>query len=121
MTDLIKLDFFQKGLDCFNKKQFFEAHEEWEQIWLKCTFLDEKLFFQSLILLAGVGVHLQKNRLPAANRLIVLGKKKLLLISNNVFSMYAHKLNILFEAISESFTKDNFKILFTPFLVDYSI
>ncbi|MCJ8346483.1 DUF309 domain-containing protein [bacterium] len=117
MIDQLKLAFFAKGSEHFNKKEFFEAHEEWEEIWLKCTLLDEKLFFQSLILLAGVGVHLQKIRPSAAERLVLLGKKKLTQIKDPALQFYIEQLQTLFDVIFQNFEEDDFQIPFEPFLM----
>jgi len=53
--------------DCFNRQQFYEAHEVLEQIWLPQRDGPEGPFFKGLIQLAGAFVHLQKGRnQPAA-------------------------------------------------------
>jgi uncharacterized protein len=43
------------GIDCFNSRSYFDAHEVWEEIWLRSTG-DTKLFYQMLIQ-AAVGLH----------------------------------------------------------------
>ncbi len=45
---------FQKGLEHFNRQEFFEAHEAWEKLWLKAG--KEKRFLQGLIQIAA-GYH----------------------------------------------------------------
>src|SRR5687768_3142923 len=40
------------GVDCFNRGQFFEAHEEWEEIWLDDTG-ERKRFLHGLIQIAA--------------------------------------------------------------------
>lgn len=48
------------GIGHFNRKEFFEAHEAWERIWLHAG--EEKLFLQGLIQIAvGYYHHLHKN------------------------------------------------------------
>lgn len=59
------------GVNQFNKQNFFEAHEFWEEIWLTRKG-NEKAFFQAMILLAGAGVHYQKQRNEPAIRLLKL-------------------------------------------------
>jgi predicted metal-dependent hydrolase len=53
--------------DCFNRQQFYEAHDVLEELWLADRHGPNGAFFKGLIQLAGAFVHLQKNRLrPAA-------------------------------------------------------
>ena len=44
-----------RGIKLFNTKQYFDAHEVWEEIWLRSSG-DTKLFYQMLIQ-AAVGLH----------------------------------------------------------------
>ena len=62
------LDPFYKGyFDCFNRGQFYEAHDVLEQLWLKDRRGANGAFYKGLIQLAGAFVHLQKDRLrPSA-------------------------------------------------------
>ncbi|HVG18818.1 MAG TPA: DUF309 domain-containing protein [Blastocatellia bacterium] len=46
---------YLEGIDCFNARNYFDAHEVWEEIWLRSTG-DTKLFYQMLIQ-AAVGLH----------------------------------------------------------------
>ena len=46
---------YLNGIDCFNSRSYFDAHEVWEEIWLRSTG-DTKLFYQMLIQ-AAVGMH----------------------------------------------------------------
>jgi predicted metal-dependent hydrolase len=58
-------------LRCFNKQQFYEAHEVLEALWIKQrTGLDGD-FFKGLIQFAGSFVHLQKRRLRPAKLLFL--------------------------------------------------
>jgi len=58
--------------ECFNRQQFYEAHDVLEELWLDCRggTLDE--FYKALIQLAGAFVHLQKERLQASGKLFRL-------------------------------------------------
>jgi predicted metal-dependent hydrolase len=62
------LDPFYHGyFDCFNRGQFYEAHDILEQLWLKDRHGANGAFYKGLIQLAGAFVHLQKDRLrPSA-------------------------------------------------------
>ena len=76
---------FKAGVSHFNQKEFYEAHEEWEEIWLVSDG-DQKLFLQTLILIAGAGVHFQKDRPNPALRLLKLAQNKMEIIKNeNVY------------------------------------
>lgn len=46
---------YLKGIDYFNARSYFDAHEVWEEVWLRSTG-DTKLFYQMLIQ-AAVGLH----------------------------------------------------------------
>ncbi len=78
---------YQGYFTCFNARQYYEAHDVLEHLWLQCR--DENhLFFKGLIQIAGAFVHLQKQflrpehptdgrRLHPAVRLFRLGLKNL--------------------------------------------
>jgi len=63
--------------DCFNRAQFFEAHDVLEQLWLKNRHGPNGSFYKGLIQLAGAFVHLQKNRLRPAAALFKLAETNL--------------------------------------------
>jgi uncharacterized protein len=46
---------YMEGIEHFNARRYFEAHEIWEEIWLRSVD-DTKLFYQMLIQ-AAVGLH----------------------------------------------------------------
>jgi predicted metal-dependent hydrolase len=59
--------FYEGYFDCFNRGQFYEAHDVLEQLWLKDRQGANGAFYKGLIQLAGAFVHLQKGRLrPSA-------------------------------------------------------
>lgn len=60
----------------FAAGRFFEAHEEWERLWLGAAG-QERLFLQGLIQLAAACVHFEKGRPAPAARLLVLARTKL--------------------------------------------
>ena len=78
---------YQGYFTCFNGRQYYEAHDVLENLWLERR--DEHyLFFKGLIQFAGAFVHLQKQylrpdhpkdgrRLKPAVRLFALGTKNL--------------------------------------------
>jgi len=46
---------YLEGIDHFNAGRYFEAHESWEQVWLRSSG-EDKMFYQMLIQ-AAVGLH----------------------------------------------------------------
>lgn len=59
---------FAAGVDRFRARRFFEAHEEWERLWIDAEGEDRQLL-QGLIQAAAVGVHLSRGRSVPARRL----------------------------------------------------
>jgi len=54
---------FEHGVHLFNEGKFWNAHEAWEQVWLRHKE-DERLFFQGLIQLAAAYHHLVQKKNP---------------------------------------------------------
>jgi predicted metal-dependent hydrolase len=62
---------------CFNRQQFYEAHDVLEHIWLPDKHGANGAFYKGLIQLAGAFVHLQKNRLRPSAALFKLARTNL--------------------------------------------
>ena len=58
-----------EGLRCYCTEQFFEAHEHWEAIWLRCQD-PEKAFLQGLIQVAAAFHHMQRKNLLGTESLL---------------------------------------------------
>ena len=56
---------FQEGLDAFNARDFYAAHDAWESLWLE-RFGEEKDFLQGLILCAVALHHYGRGNLRGA-------------------------------------------------------
>jgi predicted metal-dependent hydrolase len=69
-------DKFQRGLQHFNRREFFEAHEVWEEIWLVETE-PEKTFLQGLIQIAAAFHHYSRDNPQGAESLLASGIVKL--------------------------------------------
>lgn len=67
---------FDKGLDAFNNKRFYEAHEFWEDIWVEYRLPDSK-FIQGLIQLTVGFYHITNQNLNGARSLLRKSKKKI--------------------------------------------
>ena len=68
-------ELFQKGIDAFNNRCFFDAHEYWEELWLDYK-LKDATFIQGLIQLAVSYFHFFNNNLNGARSMMrkCLGK-----------------------------------------------
>lgn len=66
---------FQAGLKLFNEKNFYDAHEKWEDLWSD-YYLKDRLFIQGLIQLSVSFVHLKNNNINGAKSLLNKCKQK---------------------------------------------
>ena len=67
---MIKEDeLFQKGIDAFNSRKFYDAHEYWEELWLDYK-LNDAMFIQGLIQLAVSYFHFFNQNLNGARSMI---------------------------------------------------
>ena len=71
-----KREAFWRGIDCFNRRQFFTCHEVLEEIWLEEP-LAEKPFYQGLIQVAAAFHHFQNGNLYGTQSLMRAGVEKL--------------------------------------------
>jgi hypothetical protein len=60
--------YFLEGVDHFNAREFWHAHESWETIWLEAES-DVEQFLQGLIQLAAAYHHVQRGTFRGAVRL----------------------------------------------------
>jgi hypothetical protein len=65
-----------QGLECYQRQQFFQAHEHWESVWLACP-QPEKSFLQALIQMAAAFHHLQRHNHRGAASLLSSALRKL--------------------------------------------
>ncbi|MBN2428017.1 MAG: DUF309 domain-containing protein [Deltaproteobacteria bacterium] len=63
---------FHQGVDYFNGKDFFNAHEVWEELWL-CTFDESREFLQGLIQWSLALYHFSRGNMRGARGLFVSG------------------------------------------------
>jgi hypothetical protein len=61
-------DRYLAGIQFFNRRDFFEAHEVWESIWLNCTG-PERRFYQALIQAAVALYHFGNGNVRGAAKL----------------------------------------------------
>jgi uncharacterized protein len=67
---------FRRGITLFNAGKFFEAHEVWEELWLKEP-VPEKTFLQGLIQVAAAFHHYVRGNPRGHRSLLVAGLAKL--------------------------------------------
>lgn len=67
---------FERGLAHFNAREFFEAHEVWEEIWLT-EGEPERTFLQGLIQIAAAFHHYRRGNSDGAESLLAAGIVKI--------------------------------------------
>jgi hypothetical protein len=67
---------FRRGLEQFNRGEFFEAHETWEEIWLASPE-PERTFLQGIIQISAAFHHYSRSNHKGACSLMEAGLKKL--------------------------------------------
>ena len=67
---------FLEGVDLFNRRDFYAAHDPWESLWLE-RFGEEKDFLQGLILCAVALHHYGRGNLKGARSRFRLAVEKL--------------------------------------------
>jgi predicted metal-dependent hydrolase len=58
-----------EGLECYTTGEYFEAHEHWESVWLKCEE-PEKTFLQALIQITAAFHHFQRKNFKGTASLL---------------------------------------------------
>jgi len=69
-------DAIERGRAAFNRGEFFDAHEHWEEAW-RVLEGGERVLVQGLIQIAAGLYHLQNHRSRPAARLLASGAEKL--------------------------------------------
>ncbi len=67
---------YRRGLDLFNREEFFDAHEVLEDVW-RAAPAEEKLFLQGLIQLAVGLHHYSTGNLAGARSVLARGQRNL--------------------------------------------
>jgi len=68
--------YFLEGIEHFNARRFWEAHEAWETLWLEAES-DLEQFLQGLIQVAAAYHHIQRGTYRGAPRLFAAGLRRL--------------------------------------------
>jgi uncharacterized protein len=67
---------FFRGIEQFNRREFFDAHETWEELWLEAAG-PEKTFLQGLIQVAAAFCHHQRGNTAGTLSLLRAGLERL--------------------------------------------
>jgi len=67
---------YNQGLEAFNSARFYDAHEHWEEVWLKAPE-PERMFLQGLIQVAAAFHHHSRANLLGTRNLLRNGLLKL--------------------------------------------
>jgi predicted metal-dependent hydrolase len=67
---------YRRGVDLFNRGEFWESHEAWEEIWQEDN-RDERIFYQGLIQIAAAFHHLGNRNVRGMRKLLGEGAQKL--------------------------------------------
>jgi predicted metal-dependent hydrolase len=62
------------GIELFNRGEYFEAHEVWEELWQDCPAFDRR-FYQALIQAAVAIYHFERRNHAGTERLSRSGKR----------------------------------------------
>ena len=70
-----EIELFSMGIRSFNNKEFYDAHEHWEELWLDYKLKDAK-FIQGLIQLAVSYFHYFNDNLKGARSMLAKSQLK---------------------------------------------
>ncbi len=70
-----EIELYNQGIICFNNKEYYDAHEYWEELWLNYKLEDAK-FVQGLIQLAVSYFHFFNDNLKGAKSMLDKSKGK---------------------------------------------
>lgn len=92
----VQWDVFVKGIELFNRRQFWEAHEAWEAVWREREE-ESRIFFQGIIQ-AAAGYHLlHKRRFIGACNNFDKAFRKLELFSGSFLGINVDRLRKMIE------------------------
>jgi len=86
-----KKEKFERGLRHFNAREFFEAHEVWEEVWL-IEAEPEKTFLQGIIQIAAAFHHYRRGNSDGAQTLLAAGIVKITRFPANHRGLAIHEL-----------------------------
>ena len=76
LEGLSAAELLQAGIDLYNARHYWHAHEAWEAVWLDAP-REQRSFYQGLIQVTAAFVHLTRSEYPGTVRLLDAGIEKL--------------------------------------------
>ncbi len=95
---------FQKGMMYYKSKEYFQAHEEWEDLWSD-YYLEDRKFIQALIQLAVSFYHIENENLNGAKSQLAKSRKKFLDFKNRHRNIDINNLIYQIDSVAENFNK----------------
>jgi hypothetical protein len=95
---------FQSGIKSFKSKEYFQAHEEWENLWSD-YYLEDRKFVQGLIQLSVSFFHLQNRNLKGAKSMLNKSQEKFKLFKDLQRGISIEKLLFQIERVSVEYNK----------------
>tara|TARA_B000000475_G_C15901473_1_gene408753 strand:+ start:340 stop:696 length:357 start_codon:yes stop_codon:yes gene_type:complete len=93
---------FQKGMMYYKSKEYFQAHEEWEDLWSD-YYLEDRKFIQALIQLAVSFYHIENENLNGAKSQLRKSREKFLDFKNSHRNINVNNLICQIDAVSENY------------------
>ncbi len=73
------LEYFKKmkpGIECFNRQEYWECHEELEHVWLEDRNDPVRNIYWAIIQVAAALIHYRQNNIIGAQGMIIKAKEK---------------------------------------------
>ena len=102
-----------EGLHCYRTRQFFEAHEHWEAVWLTLRE-PEKSFLQALIQITAAFHHLQRGNRSGAASLLRRALRRLESAPSNFCSLNVDFLRVHLRDSLDALESDCDKLPHSP-------
>lgn len=96
---------FRRGVEQFNRGEFFDAHETWEMLWLHATGRD-KIFLQATIQIAAAFHHWACGNRSGTLSLLRRGAEKLAGLPHSYWGVRVDKLRVQAVCWCEALSSD---------------
>ena len=93
---------YQKGKKFFKSKNYFQAHEEWEDLWSD-YYLEDRKFIQALIQLSVSFYHVENENLNGAKSQLEKARLKFMNFKNTHREIDVEKLLMQIEKVSNNY------------------
>ena len=108
------------GIECFNRQEYWECHEELEHVWLEDRSDPVRNIYWAIIQVAAALIHYRQNNIIGAQGMIIKAKEKFkrcreLNVINSLVETrldWQHFENLSLNVPSENAALSDFKLLF---------